>query len=65
MKVPTADLESLTPQRPDEDSYGTSYENIGDFLEGKDISDETSTTIHRFYTATRHKRSLRVEVNRK
>ncbi|WP_063786822.1 NAD(+) synthase, partial [Caballeronia cordobensis] len=35
MKVPTADLESLTPQRPDEDSYGISYENIDDFLEGK------------------------------
>jgi NAD+ synthase len=65
MKVPTADLESLTPQRPDEDSYGISYENIDDFLEGKDVSDEISTTIHRFYTSTRHKRSLPVEVGRK
>jgi hypothetical protein len=35
MKVPTADLESLAPQRPDGDSYGISYENIDDFLEGK------------------------------
>jgi len=65
MKVPTADLESLTPERPDEDSYGINYENIDDFLEGKDVSDEISTTIHRFYTSTRHKRSLPVEVGRK
>ncbi|MDR5798053.1 ammonia-dependent NAD(+) synthetase [Caballeronia sp. LZ008] len=62
MKVPTADLESLTPQRPDEDSYGISYENIDDFLEGKEVSDDILTTINRFYTATQHKRSLPVEV---
>jgi len=60
MKVPTADLESLTPQRPDEDSYGVSYENIDDFLEGKDVGAEIASTIKRFYDATRHKRSLPV-----
>ncbi|MFM0125342.1 ammonia-dependent NAD(+) synthetase [Paraburkholderia sp. RL18-101-BIB-B] len=59
-KMPTADLESLTPQKPDEDSYGISYENIDDFLEGKPVSDEVFSTIHRFYTATRHKRALAV-----
>jgi NAD+ synthase len=64
MKVPTADLETLTPQRPDEDSYGVTYENIDDFLEGKEVSDEVLTTIRRFYTATRHKRSLPIEVPR-
>jgi NAD+ synthase len=57
-KVPTADLESLTPQKPDEDSYGISYENIDDFLEGKAVSGEVFSTIHRFYMATRHKRAL-------
>jgi NAD+ synthase len=57
-KVPTADLESLTPQKPDEDSYGISYENIDDFLEGKPVSNEVTATIRRFYTATRHKRAL-------
>ncbi|MDR5836584.1 ammonia-dependent NAD(+) synthetase [Caballeronia sp. LZ034LL] len=62
MKVPTADLETLTPQRPDEDSYGITYENIDDFLEGREVSDEILTTIHRFYLATRHKRALPVEV---
>jgi NAD+ synthase len=42
MKVPTADLESLTPQRPDEESYGVSYANIDDFLEGKEVGAEIS-----------------------
>ncbi|WP_250504474.1 MULTISPECIES: ammonia-dependent NAD(+) synthetase [unclassified Caballeronia] len=64
MKVPTADLESLTPQRPDEDSYGVSYEDIDNFLEGKEVSEEVLLTIRRFYTATRHKRALPVEVPR-
>jgi NAD+ synthase len=64
LKVPTADLETLTPQRPDEDSYGITYENIDDFLEGKEVSDEVFTTLRRFYMATRHKRSLPVEVPR-
>ncbi|MDH6146360.1 MULTISPECIES: ammonia-dependent NAD(+) synthetase [Paraburkholderia] len=59
-KVPTADLESLTPQKPDEDSYGISYQDIDDFLEGKPVSEEVLTTIRRFYMATRHKRALPV-----
>ena len=59
-KVPTADLESLTPQKPDEDSYGITYENIDDFLEGKPVSHEVLTTIYRFHKATRHKRALPV-----
>jgi NAD+ synthase len=61
-KVPTADLESLTPQKPDEDSYGISYENIDDFLEGKPVTEEVFTTIHRFHTTTRHKRALPVSL---
>ncbi|MDR5806567.1 ammonia-dependent NAD(+) synthetase [Caballeronia sp. LZ001] len=61
-KVPTADLETLTPQRPDEDSYGISYENIDDFLEGRDVGSEVVATVRRFYTATRHKRSLPLSV---
>jgi NAD+ synthase len=64
MKVPTADLETITPQRPDEDSYGITYENIDDFVEGKEVGDEVFTTLRRFYMATRHKRSLSVEVPR-
>ncbi|AET90964.1 NAD+ synthetase [Burkholderia sp. YI23] len=57
-KVPTADLETLTPMKPDEDSYGISYEDIDDFLEGKPVSDEVYTAVYRFYDATHHKRVL-------
>jgi len=57
-KVPTADLEALRPQRPDEDAYGVPYETIDDFLEGKPVSDEARNVILRFYTVTRHKRAL-------
>jgi NAD+ synthase len=57
-KVPTADLETLTPMKPDEDSYGISYEDIDDFLEGKPVSDTVYTTIYRFHDATHHKRAL-------
>jgi NAD+ synthase len=57
-KVPTADLEMLRPQRPDEDAYGIPYNAIDDFLEGKPVSDAARETILRFYDVTRHKRAL-------
>jgi NAD+ synthase len=57
-KVPTADLEMLRPQRPDEDAYGIRYDDIDDFLEGKPVSDEVADIVLRFYDATRHKRAL-------
>ncbi|WP_176059222.1 ammonia-dependent NAD(+) synthetase [Paraburkholderia sp. BCC1876] len=57
-KVPTADLEMLRPQRPDEDAYGIPYDDIDDFLEGKPVSDAARHVILRFYGATRHKRAL-------
>jgi NAD+ synthase len=60
LKVPTADLETLTPQKPDEHSYGISYEDIDDFLEGKPVREEVLTTVRQFHIATRHKRALPV-----
>ncbi len=57
-KTPTADLETLRPQRPDEDAYGVSYEEIDDFLEARPVSDHACATILRYYEATRHKRAL-------
>jgi NAD+ synthase len=57
-KVPTADLEMLRPQRPDEDAYGIPYDDIDDFLEGKPVSDAVRETVLRFYDVTRHKRAL-------
>lgn len=57
-KVPTADLENFAPQRPDEDAYGITYDEIDDFLEGKEVSAHAYQTIFRFYNATHHKRAL-------
>jgi len=59
-KVPTADLETLTPQKPDEDSEGIAYEDIDDFPEGKPVNEHVYTTIYHFDDATRHKRGLPV-----
>ena len=57
-KVPTADLEELRPQLPDETAYGVTYEQIDDFLEGKPVPPEAVEVIRRFYTASMHKRAL-------
>lgn len=57
-KVPTADLEMLRPQRPDEDAYGIPYDVIDDFLECKPVSAAAYETVLRFYESTRHKRAL-------
>ncbi|MEJ7931672.1 ammonia-dependent NAD(+) synthetase [Ramlibacter sp. AN1015] len=57
-KVPTADLEELRPQLPDEAAYGITYGQIDDFLEGKPVPEEVVETIRRFYLASRHKRAL-------
>jgi NAD+ synthase len=59
-KVPTADLESDVPQKPDEDAYGVTYNEIDDFLEGKDISAASAERILSAYRATGHKRELPV-----
>lgn len=60
IKVPTADLESLAPMRPDEDAYGVTYEQIDDFLEGKPVTPEAMSVIVRAYRSTAHKRALPV-----
>lgn len=57
-KTPTADLELLTPLKPDEDAFGVSYEQIDDFLEGKDVTDEVFDTIVSVYRHSAHKRAL-------
>lgn len=57
-KVPTADLESLSPLKPDEAAFGVSYEEIDDFLEGKRIGERAEDIILRQYKMTAHKRAL-------
>jgi len=55
-KAPTADLEDLDPGKTDEDALGISYEQLDDFLEGKQVSDEVSDHIIAIYLKTQHKR---------
>lgn len=57
-KRPTADLETLVPQRADEDAFGMPYDVIDDFLEGKAVAEPFQEKIIRTYIATAHKRSL-------
>ena len=56
-KTPTADLESLRPQLPDEEVLGLSYDEIDDFLEGRPVRPETQAEIIRRYNSTAHKRT--------
>jgi NAD+ synthase len=60
-KVPTADLEELAPQKPDEAAYGVSYDEIDDLLEGREVSDKAFDIVATAYEKTRHKRQLPAE----
>ncbi len=59
-KVPTADLEDNRPLVPDEVALGVSYDDIDDYLEGKQVSDEARETIESWHRRTAHKRALPV-----
>lgn len=61
-KVPTADLESDKPGLADEVALGVTYNEIDDYLEGKEIKDESAETIEKWYLQTQHKRHLPVTV---
>jgi NAD+ synthase len=60
-KVPTADLESLVPGKPDEDAFGVSYEQIDDFLEGKPVPIAAREIILATHRKSAHKRALPAE----
>jgi NAD+ synthase len=55
-KVPTADLETLAPLRPDEQSFGVDYQTIDDFLEGRPVDPAAERIIVKYYMASAHKR---------
>ena len=59
-KTPTADLLDGQPGRTDEDELGLSYEQIDDFLEGREVPAEVAALIEAKYRATEHKRQLPV-----
>ena len=59
-KVPTADLLDGMPGRSDEDELGLTYEQIDDYLEGREIEPAAAEIIEQKYRASRHKRHLPV-----
>jgi NAD+ synthase len=61
-KIPTADLLDDLPGRTDEDELGLTYEQIDDYLEGKDIDPTAAESIEKRYLATRHKRTVPVSL---
>lgn len=55
-KTPTADLECYSPQKADEQALGLSYEQIDDFLENKEVSQEVNDRLVEIFNNTQHKR---------
>ena len=56
-KAPTADLEELAPSKTDEDALGLTYDQLDDFLEGKNTDKLVEEKIIAIYMKTQHKRS--------
>lgn len=55
-KVPTADLEDDRPMQPDEKALGVTYQEIDDYLEGKEVQAAAAERIESWYQRTKHKR---------
>ena len=55
-KAPTADLEEDQPQLEDEKALGMTYDQIDDFLEGKDVAPTIEEKLIAIYLRTQHKR---------
>jgi NAD+ synthase len=58
LKVPTADLLDQKPGQADETELGVTYDELDDYLEGKNVSLEVAEKIENRYLATMHKRQL-------
>lgn len=61
-KVPTADLLDGQPLRTDEDELGITYENIDDYLEGREIPQDAAQNIESKFLRSRHKRTTPVTI---
>lgn len=55
-KAPTADLEDDKPGLEDEVALGITYDQIDDFLEGKDVDKQIEDKLIAIYKRTQHKR---------
>lgn len=62
MKEPTADLEEDRPSLPDEVALGVTYDQIDDYLEGEEVSEEARNIIEGHYLRSQHKRHLPITI---
>ena len=62
MKVPTADLEEDKPALPDEVALGVTYDQIDDYLEGKEIPEEPREKIEELLSRSEHKRHMPITI---
>lgn len=60
LKTPTADLLDGNAGQPDETELGITYDQLDDFLEGKDVGAEVAEKIIKRYDMTEHKRQVPV-----
>jgi NAD+ synthase len=58
LKIPTADLLDNTPLQADETELGITYDQLDDYLEGKEVDQEVAEKIEKRYMITQHKREL-------
>ncbi|MBW8349728.1 ammonia-dependent NAD(+) synthetase [Bacillus sp. IITD106] len=62
LKVPTADLEDDRPMLPDEVALGVSYDEIDDYLEGREVSHTAKNAIEAIYRKSAHKRHMPITI---
>lgn len=62
LKAPTADLEEEQPALPDETALGVRYQDVDDYLEGREVSEEAAERIENLWRKSEHKRRLPVTV---
>lgn len=61
-KKPTADLEEDRPSLPDEIALNVTYDQIDDYLEGKEISEAARGVIEGHYLRSQHKRHMPITI---
>ena len=61
-KIPTADLEDGKPMIADEVALGVTYNEIDDYLEGKEVPAQAQVKIEAWWNKTQHKRHLPISV---
>lgn len=61
-KPPTADLLDGKPGRTDEDELGLRYDDIDDYLEGRQVPESVAEAIEKRFLQTRHKRTVPVSI---